>query len=416
MRPGFVNGEWHVGRPARAWPRALVVVCAAVLALALGIVQVADAAADRARPAAMVVPASAAMTSNYTTPDAAGTAFVVPAGVTSIVIECWGAQGGTSPNGITGGQGGYYGATFAVTPGETLTVFVGGQGGAGQPGTGAAPGAAGTAGVNGGGAGNVTTSVNASRSSSSGGGGWSGVRRATGLVWLIGAGGGGGGGGNGGGAGYGFGGGGGGTTPTAGTYSANAGGAAGTATGGVPGTGTQGQASGSNLPGGGGGGGFGPGAEGDNGHASNINGGGGGGGMGYVNGLGSSVASANASRVGNGRVLLTYTQPPAVPGAWVTPANAAVYRVGATVPLEWGTSGADPEGGTVTYNVEASYNGGGYSSVTNTTSLTANHVPSAAGTYAYRVRATSSASGLSSAYTAGPTITVVPGGPRMVTG
>ena len=52
--------------------------------------------------------------------------YVVPAGVTSVTIETWGAQGGANwVNNIN--YGGYTKADFAVTPGETLTVMVGGQ-------------------------------------------------------------------------------------------------------------------------------------------------------------------------------------------------------------------------------------------------------------------------------------------------
>jgi Glycine rich protein len=58
--------------------------------------------------------------------------WTVPPWVTSIAIKAWGAQGGfayccdgTIGNG--GGLGGYAEGTLAVTPGETLTVFVGGQ-------------------------------------------------------------------------------------------------------------------------------------------------------------------------------------------------------------------------------------------------------------------------------------------------
>ena len=58
--------------------------------------------------------------------------FVVPPGVTSIHIEAWGAQGAdaTFPNGPTGiaGLGGFAEGDLAVTPGQILEIFVGGQG------------------------------------------------------------------------------------------------------------------------------------------------------------------------------------------------------------------------------------------------------------------------------------------------
>jgi hypothetical protein len=51
--------------------------------------------------------------------------FVVPAGVTSITIMAWGAQGGTKTN--AGGLGGYATGTIAVTSGQVFYVFVGQQ-------------------------------------------------------------------------------------------------------------------------------------------------------------------------------------------------------------------------------------------------------------------------------------------------
>lgn len=58
--------------------------------------------------------------------------YTVPAGVTAIQIECWGAQGGTGTgfDGVegTGGLGGYSIGELAVTPGQVLEVYVGGAG------------------------------------------------------------------------------------------------------------------------------------------------------------------------------------------------------------------------------------------------------------------------------------------------
>jgi hypothetical protein len=51
--------------------------------------------------------------------------FVVPSGVSSIDIECWGAEGRTPGANAPGGLGGYIKGTIAVTAGETLRVFVG---------------------------------------------------------------------------------------------------------------------------------------------------------------------------------------------------------------------------------------------------------------------------------------------------
>ena len=49
--------------------------------------------------------------------------YVVPAGVTSIQMECWGGDG-FGPEGL----GGYIKGELSVTPGETLYIYVGGQG------------------------------------------------------------------------------------------------------------------------------------------------------------------------------------------------------------------------------------------------------------------------------------------------
>ena len=55
--------------------------------------------------------------------------WTVPVGVTSIQVECYGAQGGESQGG-TGlyGKGGMAAATVPVTPGSTVYVYVGGKG------------------------------------------------------------------------------------------------------------------------------------------------------------------------------------------------------------------------------------------------------------------------------------------------
>ncbi|MBK6960395.1 MAG: IPTL-CTERM sorting domain-containing protein [Gammaproteobacteria bacterium] len=63
-------------------------------------------------------------TFNYT---GAEQTFVVPAGVTTITVEAWGASG-WSGTGAPGGLGGYATGNLSVTPGETLYIYVGGQG------------------------------------------------------------------------------------------------------------------------------------------------------------------------------------------------------------------------------------------------------------------------------------------------
>jgi PKD repeat protein len=58
--------------------------------------------------------------------------FTVPDGVTSLNLECWGAEGGRSsscgPGTAAAGKGGYASGTLAVTPGATVYMYVGGQG------------------------------------------------------------------------------------------------------------------------------------------------------------------------------------------------------------------------------------------------------------------------------------------------
>ena len=60
----------------------------------------------------------------------------VPPGVTSINIDAAGGQGGAAFNGGAGGLGGRVQATYTVTPGQTLNIYVGG---AGQSGAAATP-------------------------------------------------------------------------------------------------------------------------------------------------------------------------------------------------------------------------------------------------------------------------------------
>lgn len=61
----------------------------------------------------------------------AGQTYVVPVNVTKVVVEAWGAQGGsgvdTSSNPVPGGKGGYIKGTLSVTAGESLSIRVGGQ-------------------------------------------------------------------------------------------------------------------------------------------------------------------------------------------------------------------------------------------------------------------------------------------------
>ncbi|MBP5556100.1 MAG: fibronectin type III domain-containing protein, partial [Bacteroidales bacterium] len=58
--------------------------------------------------------------------------YTVPIGVSRARLEVWGAQGGTAPGNTEGGRGGYSVGEMTVSPGMTLNVYVGGQGGYGS--------------------------------------------------------------------------------------------------------------------------------------------------------------------------------------------------------------------------------------------------------------------------------------------
>src|SRR5580765_5984710 len=57
--------------------------------------------------------------------------WVVPNGLTSVVVDARGARGGGNGSiaGAQGGKGGRVQTTLAVVPGETLVINVGGRGG-----------------------------------------------------------------------------------------------------------------------------------------------------------------------------------------------------------------------------------------------------------------------------------------------
>lgn len=54
--------------------------------------------------------------------------FVVPAGVDTVVLEAWGAQGNSNAMTVAGGLGGYSTGKLGVSSGDTLWIFVGGGG------------------------------------------------------------------------------------------------------------------------------------------------------------------------------------------------------------------------------------------------------------------------------------------------
>ena len=77
-------------------------------------------------PADAFVPASSLVSLTFSFTGAVQT-WVVPAGVTSVTVDARGASGLTTIAG-TGGRGGRVQATLAVTPGQTLNLYVGGAG------------------------------------------------------------------------------------------------------------------------------------------------------------------------------------------------------------------------------------------------------------------------------------------------
>lgn len=265
--------------------------------------------------------------------------WTVPAGVTSITIDAYGAGGGTGASGNSsagatlggpGGRGSRASGTLAVTPGQVLNIFVGGAGGVS------------TGGYNGGGTGGNSTS--------GGGGGASDIRypgTTSGDRLLVAGGGGGGGRGgcesantiNGGAGGHGDANGANGTdAPTSGGVAGAGGGGIGAAGGaagvgcggflgqpglagtgaGIGGAGGAGQACccftfGSVPGGGGGGGGYFGGGGGGGGSAGTPGcsgndkgaGGGGAGGTSYTGGV-TTGSTASGVQTGDGLVVITY--------------------------------------------------------------------------------------------------------------
>lgn len=249
--------------------------------------------------------------------------WTVPACVSSITVTAGGAEGG----GNLGGSGATITATIPVTPGQVVTVNIGGSGGSAA------------AGYGGGGLGYASTDGNVNYNSFGGGGAT--TISVNGTPVLIAAGGGG----AGGGSGIVAGGAGGCATGIAGTSTFGAGGSAGTqVAGGVGGTpwagtppggqnGSLGQGGNGGLwqtasGGGGGGGYYGGGGGGNDGCCTGANGGGGGGG-------GSSLVPAGAgctSGTNNGPGFVT------IVSGGVTASNTGPYCEGATIQLN-GSSG-----------------------------------------------------------------------------
>lgn len=141
---------------------------------------------------------SGAQTKNFTTSGA--TAFVVPSGVTSIDISALGGGGGGGGNDRNSGHFGYAGHTLSgilsVTPGDVITVDVGGGGGAGATTyVGGSPGGAGGVSASGYNGGSGGAAGGSGWSGGGGGGGAATVIKLNGTIVAVAAGGGGGGGG-----------------------------------------------------------------------------------------------------------------------------------------------------------------------------------------------------------------------------
>lgn len=209
--------------------------------------------------------------------------YTVPAGVTSVIIEAWGAQG--YPGYLySGGNGGYAKGTLTVTPGQVLNVYVGGQTGYNGGGN------WGVGGVYGGGASDVRTSTALSSRVIVGAGG-GGASNATGLTGAGGAGGG-----TSGSAGVGI---------CLGAGGGQSGGGNGSNCANPGGNGSLGQGGGApTYAGAGGGGYYGGGAGGYypwNGSSSGS--GGGGGGSSYTTGL-TSANTTNGVQAGNGKITI----------------------------------------------------------------------------------------------------------------
>jgi hypothetical protein len=274
-------------------------------------------------------PAPGNQTFTYT---AAAQTFVVPSGVTSLTATLKGAQGGPSNN-SSGGEGATATGPIPVTPGETLTLYVGGIG-VGN----------GLAGFNGGGAG----SWDGASAIGGGGGGASDIRRgALALADRIVIAAGGGGGGNGGyaggsggptgasGAASGFAVGGTGGTASAGGTGGAGGGGATAGTNGALGQGGTGGFNGNQRAGGGGGGLYGGGGGGGN--TSGDQGGGGGGSSLIVTGW----SVTQGGNTGNGSIALVWgvTNYVAGDGIWDTKGDIAVATAADTaVKLPVGTN------------------------------------------------------------------------------
>jgi Putative Ig domain len=365
-----VAGRRLPGRKQALWAAACVLGAAGLAGLAAS--PAAAQAAGPACPAAVITGNLATVTCGYT---GAAQSWTVPQGVTQATFTLYGAEGGASSTGESGGLGAEVTASLAVSPGSVFQVNVGQGGGTNDQ---ASP-------FNGGGPGGAGGGV-ASGGGGDGGGGTDirspapdGSYPVTSDVLAAGGGGGGGL------AGEAASGGGGGNADSAGgtggtgasILAGGGGGGAGTATmpgaaggggcvvglpgvdcgssGASGGTGaSQGTGGGGAPGGGGGGGGFNGGGGGGEGGINFIgftplggNGGGGGGASYAADVPGATVTDGVAAPddAPNGEVIITYEVPLAVittslPGATLGSAySAALAATGGTPPYIWSVSG-----------------------------------------------------------------------------
>lgn len=119
--------------------------------------------------AALGLMAGSASAESFTETDSVQT-YTVPQRVTQLQLTAIGGAGGSSLSGATGGEGGVVSSTLTVTPGQTLYVYVGGDGQGVESGT--SSGGAQAGGYNGGGS--------SAYSLGAGGGGASDVQTAPG--------------------------------------------------------------------------------------------------------------------------------------------------------------------------------------------------------------------------------------------
>ena len=123
---GRVDGGF-VGRSRRRGWRVLVFAIAAGVAAALALALAGSAAAQPSN-----CPQSGDMATCTFSFTGGDQAWTVPAGVTSATFDVQGASGGGVAGFGTGGGGGEAKADLPLTPGATVTLVVGGQGGS-QP-------------------------------------------------------------------------------------------------------------------------------------------------------------------------------------------------------------------------------------------------------------------------------------------